>query len=398
MGDDPMRGTFRGRVPSIAGSLLGASLCLLAACKREENAYVPPPPAEVGVATPLKQPVTPYLELTGNTVAVNEVNLEARVPGYLQEINYKDGSLAKKGDSLFVIEPAPYQAQLKQAQAKVQSLQAQQIYAQAEYLRQADLNKKGFATQQALDQARAKLDSQNADILDAQAGVSLAAINLGYTNVTAPFDGIVTNHLQSVGALVGYSGPTELATIVQINPIWVTFNVSEQDVLRVRKSLADRQLVAEDLHKLPVEAGLMTEQGYPHKGLLDYAAPEVDPSTGTLLVRGVFDNADRGLLPGYFARVRVPLSLQKRDALLVPDDVLGTNQAGRYLLVVDKDDTVSQRTVTPGQLFGPLREIDAGLEAGDRVVITNIQRAVPGQKVAAKAMTIPALSAADSGE
>jgi len=382
---------------SIAASLLGVSLCLLAACKRGENSYVPPPPPMVGVALPLKHAVTPYLELTGSTVAVNEVALEARVGGYLQEINYKDGSLVNKGDSLFVIEPAPYQLNLKQAQAKVQSLQAQQVYAQAEYMRQQDLNKKGFATQQALDQARAKLDSENADILDAQAGVTLATIDLGYTDVTAPFDGIVTNHLQSVGTLVGYSGPTELATIVQLNPIWVTFNVSEQDVLRIRQSLPSHLRTIEDLHKVPVEVGLMTEQGYPHKGLLDYAAPEVDPSTGTLLVRGVFDNKGRSLLPGFFVRVRVPLSLKKREAFLVPDDVLGVNQAGYYVLVVDKDGMVSQRTVTPGQLFSPLREIDEGLEAGDRVVITNIQRAVPGQKVAPQEMMIPAPAAADSG-
>src|SRR5579872_1359411 len=254
--------------------IVALALLLVAACKREENAYVPPPPAEVGVAKPLAQSVTPYLDLTGNTAPVNFVKLEARVVGYLQEIDYRDGDFAKKGKTLFVIEPAPYQAQLNQAQAKVQSIQAQQIYAKADFLRQQDLAKKGFATQSALDQARAKLDSQNADILDAQAQVSLAAINLGYTNVTAPFDGIVTNHLQSVGALVGASGPTELASIVQIEPIWVNFTVSEQDVLRVRQSQTAGQFKVDNLQNFPIEVGLMNEQGYPHKGVLDYVAPE----------------------------------------------------------------------------------------------------------------------------
>ena len=295
-----------------------------------------------------------------------------------------------KGKTLFVIEPAPYEAQLRQDQAKVQSIQAQQVYAKADYLRQQDLAKKGFATQSALDQARATLDSQNADILDAQAQVSLAAINLGYTNVTAPFDGIVTNHLQSVGALVGASGPTELASIVQIEPIWVYFTVSEQDVLRVRGTQTAGQFKVENLQDFPIEVGLMNEQGYPHKGVLDYVAPEVDPSTGTLQVRAVFENADRSLLPGYFVRVRAPLASQKHQALLVPDQVLGTNQAGNYLLVVGQDNVVEERPVVPGQLFGSLREITQGLTAGDRVVVTGLQRAIAGQKVAPEETKIDA--------
>lgn len=389
-----MRGTNArgaGRPAAYAAAL---GLLLLAACKREENAYVPPPPPQVGVALPLAETVTPYLDLTGNTVAVNAVDLEARVAGFLQEIDYKDGAMVKKGTTLFVIEPAPYQAQLRQAQAKVQSLQAQQVYAQADFLRQQDLAKKGFATQSALDQARAKVDSQNADILDAQAQASLAAINLGYTNVSAPFDGIVTNHLQSVGALVGASGPTKLASIVQIEPIWVAFTVSEQDVLRVRQAATVGQFTAENLHSFPIEVGLMTEQGYPHKGVLDYAAPEVDPSTGTLQVRAVFDNADRALLPGYFVRVRAPLTGQQHQALLVPDQALGTSQAGSYLLVVDKNDQVEERNVVPGQLFAGLREIVEGLSADDRVVVGGIQRAIPGEKVAPEETKIEAPPAA----
>jgi multidrug efflux system membrane fusion protein len=389
-----MRGKDPTRARVAAAFAVAFALLLVAACKREENAYVPPPPAEVGVARPLAETVTPYLDLTGNTIAVNAVDLEARVTGFLQEIDYKDGSMVTKGATLFVIEPAPYQAKLRQAQAKVQSLQAQQAYAQAEFLRQQDLAKKGFAALSALDQARAKRDSLNADILDAQAQVSLAAIDLGYTNVSAPFDGIVTNHLQSVGALVGASGPTELASIVQIEPIWVAFTVSEQDVLRVRRAGAGAQFAVENLHNFPIEVGLMTEQGYPHKGVLDYVAPEVDPTTGTLQLRAVFENADRAQLPGFFVRLRAPLVNQKHDALLVPDQVLGTNQAGSYLLVIGKDDQVEERKVVPGQLFGALREIVEGLNPDDRVVVTGLQRAIAGQKVAPQKSMIEAPPAA----
>jgi multidrug efflux system membrane fusion protein len=365
-----------------AAVALGASLLLLVACKKEENTYVPPPPPPVGVSQPLNITVTPYIDYTGNTVAVNQVNLEARVEGFLTEIDYVDGTFVPKGKTLFVIEPPPYQAQLAEAQAKLKSLQANRAYAQAQLQRQMDLAPKGFTTQADLDQARAKRDALDADILDAKAGIDIATINLSYTNVQAPFDGVVTNHLQSVGALVGVTSPTQLATIVQIDPIWMTFNMSEQDVLKIRANMAKRNLTLKDIDKVPCEVGLMIEEGFPHIGHLDYAAPEVDPSSGTLMVRCIFENKDRGLIPGLFARARVPLLGQTGQALLVPDAAIGTSQLGRYLLLVNKDNSVEQRVVEVGQLFGNLRQITNGLTADDRVVIGDIQRAIPGRKVA----------------
>jgi multidrug efflux system membrane fusion protein len=360
---------------------IAASLGALAGCEKQQNAYVPPPPPKVGVSAPLKLSVTPYIDYTGNTVAVNQVNLEARVEGFLTDIDYVDGTFAPKGKTLFVIEQPPYQAQLDQAKAKVASLQANRAYAQAQYQRQLDLAPKGFSTQADLDQARAKRDALDADILDAKAGVEIAQINLGYTDVQAPFDGIVTNHLVSVGALVGVTSPTQLATIVQIDPIWVTFNLSEQDVLRIRANMAKRGFKMTEVDKIPCEVGLMIEQGFPHRGHIDYAAPEVDPSTGTLLVRCIFDNKDRGLIPGLFARVRVPLVGQTGEALLVPDEAIGTNQRGRYVMLAGPDGEVVQQVVEVGQLFGDLRDITKGLTATDRVIITDIQRAIPGRKV-----------------
>ena len=362
---------------------------LLGGCKKE-NAYVAPPPPQVGVAAPAQQKVTPYLELTGNTVAYNQVSLEARVEGFLQEIRYKDGSIAKLGDTLFVIEPAPYQAKLQQAQAAVASVQAQLVNANIELSRQATLLKQNVTAQSTYDSALAKRDSLNADLANDQAGVTLAAINLGYTHVTAPFDGVATNHLQSVGALVGVTGPTQLNSIVQIDPIYAEFNVSEQDVLRVKQALAARGLTAAEVGRVPVEIGLMTETGYPHAGTIDYISPSIDPATGTLLVRGVFQNPDHALLPGFFARVRVPLAVQSQQALLVPDTALGADQAGRYVLVVGKDNVVEQRVVTTGQLHGDLRVIASGLKPDDQVVISGVQRAVPGQKVAPVAAKLAA--------
>jgi len=346
------------------------------------------------VAKPLQQAVLPYLEVTGNAVAFNQVDLVARVEGFLQEINYQDGAEAKQGDTLFVVEPTPYQAKLQQAQASMAATQADLVQAQAEFTRQSTLGRSDFASQSAVDQARAKRDSDQANLTNLQAGVTLAAINLGYTRVTAPFDGVVTAHLVSVGSLVGVNGPTKLATIVDLDPIYATFTVSEQDVLRIKAAMAARGIKAPEIAKVPVEVGLMTEDGYPHVGKMNYVAPEIDPSTGTLTARGLLQNADRALLPGMFLRIRVPLAAEKINALLVPDQALGADQTGNYLLVVDKDNVVQQRTVTTAQRVGKLRVVSSGLEPDDKVVISGNQKAIPGEKVVPQDTTITADAAA----
>ena len=198
--------------------------------------------------------------------------------------------------------------------------------------------------------------------------------------MVAPFDGIVSAHLVSVGELVGAASPTQLATIVQLDPIYVNFNVNEQDVLRIREEARRRGLTATDLKQLPIEVGLQTDSGYPHKGKLDYASPTINPSTGTLAVRGVLSNPDRVLLPGYFVRVRVPFD-QQQSALLVPDVALGSDQAGRYVLVVNGENIVEQRKVRIGPIEGDLRVVESGLKPDDSVVIAGLLRAIPGQKV-----------------
>jgi RND family efflux transporter MFP subunit len=359
-----------------------ACLALLGGCK-DENKFAPPPPPQVGVAHPVQQDVLSYLEGTGNTVAVAQIDLVARVKGFLSSINYQDGASAKVGETLFVIEQAPYQAQLQQAQAALDIAKAKLVRSQADFERQATLLRQNVTAQNTYDQAKATRDSDQGEVLNAQAGVTLAAINLGYTNVAAPFDGTVTQHLVSVGALVGSGGDTKLATLVQAAPIYATFNLSEQDVLRVRTLMHDRRLTQADYDKIPIEIGLMNEAGYPHKGVLQYVSPELDPSTGTILVRGVFENADRALLPGFFVHIRVPLGEHPHMALLVPNIILGTNQEGRYVLVVNAQDEVEQRAVKLGDLYGDLRVVESGLKPDDRVIVSGLGRAVPGRKVTA---------------
>jgi RND family efflux transporter MFP subunit len=355
------------------------ALLTLTACG-DQNHYVAPPPPKVTVATPTRQAVTGYLELTGNTTAVNSADLVARVAGFVQDVQYQDGAIVKKGTPLFTIEPQPYDVKLKQAQAAEGSAQATLKQAQAEYDRQNALVASQTVSRSSFDQATANRDAAQGSYDQAHANTQLAQLNYDYAHVTAPFDGVVMARQVSVGQFVGGGAPTVLATMVQVDPIYVTYNISERDVQRLREVMAKRGMNRDDLMQVPVEVGLQSETGYPHMGHFNYAAPMLNASTGTLAARAIFDNKDRALLPGYFVRVRIPIDDQA-DALLVPDAALGSDQSGRYLLVVNKDNVVEQRNVKIGQLLNGLRVIDDGLKAEDSVVVAGVLRAIPGQKV-----------------
>jgi membrane fusion protein, multidrug efflux system len=373
-----------------SGFLCVASALALAACNAK-NAYVPPPPPKVVVAQPLQQPVNLYIELTGNTTPFNSVDLVARVQGYLESIDYKDGARVAKGTQLFGIERDTYQEQLDQAKASLGTAEAQHAYNEAEYQRQSTLGRQDFASQATVQQWKSNVDQSSAAILNAKAQIELANINLGYTNVTAPFDGVISNHLVDVGALVGVSGPTKLATIVQTDPMYVYFNMSEPQVLKIKETNAKAGVLfrTTDLSNIPVEIGLQGEDGYPHKGHMDYASPQVDQSTGTLVVRALFDNKDQTLLPGLFVRVRTPIGRQEK-AVLTSNEAIGSNQEGSYVLVVGADNVVQRKIIKIGDKQGQLRIVEAGLDPGDWVVTEGIQRAFPGAKVDPQRTTLTA--------
>jgi RND family efflux transporter MFP subunit len=355
-----------------------AAFGALGACG-QSNTYVAPPPPKVTVAKPVEQQVTRYFEATGNTAAINSANLVARVQGFLTEISYTDGAAVKKGDHLFTIEPEPYQLKLQQAQAAEAAAQATVVQTQADFERQQELVQRQAASKATFDTATANRDNAKAKLLQAQADTKQAQINLDYTRVVAPFDGIATARQVSIGELVGGTGTQVLATIVQLDPIYVNFTASERDVLHVRDMLNKRGQKAVDLLGTPIEVGLQTDAGYPHKGKLDYIAPTVNQGTGTLAARAELPNESRLMLPGFFVRVRVPL--EDTPALLVPSVALGADQAGRYVLTVNADNTIEQRKVEVGPSVGPLAVIESGLKAEDRVVVAGVLRAIPGQKV-----------------
>lgn len=371
------------RRSGVAALAVMAALALAGCGSR--NTFIPPPPPRVVVARPLQQPVTLYINLTGNTVAYKTANLVARVQGFLESIDYKDGAAVKKGTQLFTIERDTYQAQVDQAAAQLAKDQSVLAQAQVNLSRYQTLQQqRSIAAQQAQDQGFVVQQNKASVGID-EANLHAGQINLGYTKVTAPFDGIVTNHLVDVGNLVGASGPTTLATIVQTHPLYVNFTLSEPQFLAIRRAAAQagRPTSTSDLTYLstiPIEIGLQDEDGYPHQGHLDYVSPQVDPATGTVAVRAIFDNADNALVPGLFVRVRGPIGHQDK-ALLTRNDAIGTGQEGSYVLVVGPDNVVQRKIVKTGQRQGQLVIIDSGLAANDWVVTEGMQQAFPGSKV-----------------
>ena len=354
----------------------------------------PQPSPPIPVVTPRVQSVSSFVDVTGNAASVNAVKLIARVEGYLEQLHYQDGQFVKKGDLLFTIQQDQYKDQLQQSQAQVLAAQAALVYAKTEVVRYTALLKKDAATQIEVDKWVYQRAAADAQLLGAQASVALAKLNLGYTEVRAPFDGIVGKHLIDPGNLVGGAGQqSALAEITRLDPIYVVANLSEQDVLKVRQNLGQHRLTLADLHKVPVDVALSDETGFPHQGTIEYVAPAIDPATGTLLVRGILSNPNYTLLPGFFVKMRLPMGRVDRSALLVPDRALQEDQGGRYLLIVNKDSVVEQRYVQLGQLDGALRVITSGLKPDDRVVVGELWRASPGTKVTPQLTTIDATSA-----
>lgn len=368
-------GQIRGVTAWGIASLL---LVTLGACQ-EKSAFKPPPPPRVTVGTPVRQEVTDYLELTGNTQAVNTVQLRARVQGYLEKVFFQDGQVVKKGQPLFQIERDTYVAKLKQAEGQILTQQSRLEHAKTEFERFSGLVQQKAAAQTDVDQWRDERDSAEGALVQARAARDLARLDLGYTLVTAPFDGRIDRRLKDPGNLVGAGESTILAEISELDPIYVYFTVNDLDL---------RRLVGETVgipgqpqsKKVPVLVGLATEQGYPHPGYVDFAAVSVTTTTGTLLLRGVLPNPDDKILPGLYARVRLPVA-QIPAALLVPQKAVGYDQVGSYVLVVNDKKVVERRKVKTGPVVNGSVVIEEGLQGTEQVVVEGVLYAVPGREV-----------------
>jgi RND family efflux transporter MFP subunit len=337
---------------------------------------------KVTVAKPIAQTVADYIDFTGNTVATDSATLVARVEGYLDQIHFVDGSEVKKGTLLFTIQQSQYKAQLQQAEAQLAGEKAALWHAQTELARYSKLLKQDAATQTEVDHWRFEKESAEAGLSNAEAQVVLAKLNLGYTEVRAPFDGRIGRHLVNPGNLVGAAGQqTALAQIDRIDPLYVYFTINEGDLLRIisqYKRSATRP--ANEGPQLPCYFGLANEAGFPHQGRLDFASITVAPTTGTLQLRGIFPNQDLTVLPGLFARVRVP-SPDTRDALLVPGDAISFDQQGEYLLIVNNNNVVERRAIKSAFQVGTMMVITEGLHPDDRVIVDGLMQAIPGAQV-----------------
>ena len=375
--------SFHGVRPGGAALFFAAlAVFATAACDGKKEKYVAPPPPEVTVSRPLKQDVTEYAEFTGTTQAEKSVDIRARVEGFLESINFIPASMVKKGDLLFVIDPKPFKAKLDQALADLATAKAQLQLADATLVRKERAFKQRAVSEVEVIQARAEKAKAQAAIQAAKATVETAQINLSYTSIHAPIGGRISRNLVDVGNLVGSGQATLLTSIVKDDPIYVYFSIAENSLLQFIKKHREYETAPDKMKDPVVYIGLANEKGYPHKGLADYIDNRVDPQTGTIQVRAVFPNADHLLVPGLFARVRIPIDTLK-DALLVPEQALGSDQGGRYLLVVNDKNMVEYRKVELGSKEGDMQVIKQGLKPGDMVIVKGLQRVRPGSKVKA---------------
>ena len=370
----------------LVGAILLAGLTFAAGCgQRSQGAGPTPaaPPPEVVVSKPVARLVTDYFEFPGQTAAVGEVEVRARVTGYLVKVNFEDGQDVKKGDLLYEIDPQPYQAALDRAKGELARLYALLERAKTDVARSERLRPSGAVSQDDYEQRKANLKVHLASIEMAKAAVRDAELNLEYTKITSPIDGRVSRTRITKGNLVqpGTNDAAVLTTVVTRNPIYVYFNVDEQALLKYQR-LAFRQ--GKELHpkrlkdlKFPIEIGLANEEGFPHAGIIDFADNKVDRTTGTLRVRGLFENDKEYLTPGLFVRVRIPFGDPHRS-LLVPEDAVSRDQRERFLLIVNKKNEVEFRKVEAGSLRDRMMVIESGIGPDDWVIVKGLQRARPG--------------------
>ncbi len=339
-----------------------------------------PPPPEITQCSPVQRQVTKYLEYTGTTAAVESVEIRARVGGYLQSMHFQPRSRVKAGDVLFVIDPRPYRARVDQAKAAVESKKAALRIREIELEKYMPLATKEVIAGLKLDDVRSNRDMAKAELEQSIANLETAKLDLEYAHVTSPIDGRVSRNMVDVGNLVSATENSLLANVVRDDNLYVYFNMSEMDLLKLTRNAIHKNgdATPQDQYA-PAYMGLADETGYPRTGTLDYTDIKVDPATGTIQVRAIFANPDGLLFPGMFARIRIPL--ETRTAVLVPDSAVLTDQGGKYVLICNAENIVELRRVRTGERIDDMRTIDDGLLLKDQVITNGTQKARPGAEV-----------------
>lgn len=346
----------------------------------EKNTFQPPPPPPVTIAQPLQQTVTNFHEETGTTEAVDRVEIRARVQGFLEQIQFEEGSDVEEGTVLYVIEQRLYKANVASARAALSAAKVALEKAEIEYKRQESLFKENATSERNVVAAKAERDGARADVEAAEANLDRAEIELDYTEVRTPISGRVGETLVKKGNLVDDQSETHLTTVIRYDPIYAKFNISENDLLRILEGTPRDERRESKEKTLKLYLARATDTGFPFEGRFDYADLAVDQSTGTYAIRGVFPNPDESIVPGLFVRIRIPMGVLE-DALLIPEIALGADQAGRYVLVVNSENNVDRKNVTVGSKHGDMVVISEGIEPDDWVIVQGVQRARPGAAV-----------------
>lgn len=357
------------------------AVLLLAGCDQKAEQAAPPPPA-VTVAQPIKRVVTDWDEFSGRFEAIEQVQIRARVTGFVESVEFKDGAVVQVGDLLYVIDPRQYEAVAEQAQGQLADAKAKVDLAERELARAESLIQTQAVAETIVDQRRQQLQSAKAAVLQAEGTLRRAELDVEFTKVRAPIAGRISRHLVTVGNLVqgSESGATLLTSIVSMDPIHIYFDMDESIYLKNNRLWFEGKRPSSRDTPNPVQVMLAGETKPSHKGTMDFLDNRLDIGTGTLRGRALVDNHDLSILPGQFARVRV-LGSAPYEALLLPDTAIATDQSRKIVFVVKGDDTVEARPVTLGPLDDGLRVVREGLKPDDRVIVEGLQRARIGAKV-----------------
>lgn len=377
--------TMPNRFP-VRAALFAALLPALAACGQGPQTPPAPPPPEVTVAKPVQRTVVDQDEYVGRFVAVDTVEIRARVSGYLDKVHFQDGQLVKQGDLLFTIDRRPFEIALEQAKANLSQARANLAFAEADLARGQQLVRERTITEQTFDQRTQAKRVAEANVGAQEAAVRQATLDLEFTELRAPVSGRIGDRRVAPGNLVvgGAAGTTTLlATIVTIDPIRFEFTFDEASYLRYERLSKSGQDVAGREGSVAVSLKLLDEQNFGHKGRMDFVDNVINAGSGTIRGRAVFANPNGVFTPGMFGRIHVPGS-SPYTAVMVPDAAIGTEQVRKFVYVVEADGTVRQRYVTLGSLDGELRVIKEGLKPDETIIVNGLMRARPGQKVTPK--------------
>ena len=380
---------------AVSLTLLGALVtsAVLSGCTSEATPNTAPPAPEVAVAAALDSEVQEWDDFTGRLEAVESVEIRPRVTGYIESVNFEEGSIVRKDDLLFVIDPRPYRAELNKAEAELTRAVARAELARNDVTRSEKLLTIKAVSQEEYDQRVSASREATANVDAARAAVESARLNVSFTRVTAPITGRVSRAIVTPGNLVtgGSTSATLLTTIVSIDPIYVTFEGDEQVYLKYTELARRGERSSSRDKPNTVLMGLANETGFPHQGQMQFVDNQVDPRTGTIRGRAAFANPDGYLTPGLFARVKL-LGHDSYRAVLVDDRAVGTDQSKKFVYVVDADNKVAYRPVEIGRLQDGLRVVTQGLSPGEHVVVNGLQRVRPG------AVVTPQLVAMDARE